>query len=84
MDDSIAAGTSQSSGSLFHNSSESALTDGPVLLPTFSLISLWLLIPEHQEFIFCPGSEISIAAAVPMNLFMGLSPLSQGMALLHS
>lgn len=54
----------------------------PVLLPMFSLISLWLLISEHQEFVFCPGSEITIAAAV--NPFIGLSTLSQSMALLHS
>lgn len=60
------------------------LIDEPVLLPMFSLISLQLLISEHQEFILCPGSEISIAAAVPVYLLMGLSTLSQGIALLHS
>lgn len=52
------------------------LTDEPVLPAMFSLISLSLLISEHREFIFCPGPEISTAAAAPVYLFMGLSTLS--------
>lgn len=59
------------------------LTDEPVLLPMFSLICLRPVISEHQEFIFCPGSEISIAAAVPVYGILHSFPRHSTSILLH-